>query len=66
MHTADLFAARFENERWLKEMSAEKSTRNPNGRPATKAKLGDVMSNTLSGGFDSTNVFDAFKDLIED
>jgi hypothetical protein len=63
MHTADLFAARFENERWLNEMSAEKSTRNPNGRPSAKPKLAETFTN---GGFGTTDVFDAFKDLIED
>jgi hypothetical protein len=63
MHTADLFAARFENERWIKEMQPQKSTRNTtNGRPK-KSDLGNAFTN---GGFGSVNVFDAFKDIIED
>ena len=65
MHTADLFAARFENERWIKEMQPQKSTRNTtNGRPAIKAsKLSDTFQTST---FTTTNVFDAFKDIIED
>jgi hypothetical protein len=63
MHTADLFAARFENERWIKEMQPQKSTRNiTNGRPK-KSDLGNAFTN---GGFGTVNVFDAFKDVIED
>ena len=63
MHTADLFAARFENERWIKEMQPQKSTRNiTNGRPK-KSDLGNAFTN---GGFGTVNVFDAFKDIIED
>jgi len=64
MHTADLFAARFENERWIKEMQPQKSTRNSAyGRPAIKAKLSETFQ---MGGFTTTNVFDAFKDIIEE
>ena len=63
MHTADLFAARFENERWIKEMQPQKSTRNiTNGRPK-QSDLGNAFTN---GGFGTVNVFDAFKDIIED
>ena len=64
MHTADLFAARFENERWIKEMQPQKSTRNSTyGRPAIKAKLSETFQ---MGGFTTTNVFDAFKDILEE
>lgn len=64
MHTADLFAARFENERWLKEMQPQKSTRNSvYGRPANKVKLSETFQ---TGGFTTTNIFDAFKDIIEE
>jgi hypothetical protein len=64
MHTADLFAARFENERWMKEMQPQKSTRSSvNGRPTSKPKLVETFTNS---GFGTTNVFDAFKDIIED
>ena len=65
MHTADLFAARFENERWMKELNPVKSTRNPNGRPSTKGKLTDAFATTETK-FDTGGVFDAFKDIIED
>ena len=62
MHTADLFAARFENERWITQLTPVKSTRNPNGRPDTKAKLADAFERNGA----APNVFDAFKDIVED
>ena len=62
MHTADLFAARVENERWEREMNPMKSTRSvQSGRPA-KGKLSETFTNST----ESVNVFDAFKDIIED
>ena len=65
MHTADLFAARFENERWMTQLNPVKSTRNPNGRPASKGKLTEAFTTTETK-FDTGGVFDAFKDIVED
>ena len=63
MHTADLFAARYENERWMKEMNPVKSTRKPTtGRP----KKGDLSETFASNDVKPTSVFDAFKDIVED
>lgn len=59
LHTADLFAARFENERWLKEMSPEKSTRNPNNTKSNKQTLGDTFS---SNGVSVDSLFNSFKE----
>lgn len=65
MHTADQMAAIYENKRWETKMQPQKSTRNTtNGRPAIKAaKLSDTFH---ASAFTTTNVFDAFKDVIED
>jgi hypothetical protein len=63
MHTADQMAAIYENKRWETKMQPQKSTRNAtNGRPK-KSDLGNAFTN---GGFGTVNVFDAFKDVIED
>lgn len=63
MHTADLFAARYENERWMKEMNPIKSTRKSTiGRPK-KGNLGDAFTNSNT---DTKSVFDAFKGIIEE
>lgn len=63
MHTADLFAARYENERWMKEMNPVKSTRaKTTGRP----KKGNLAETFMNSNTDTTSVFDAFKDLVED
>jgi hypothetical protein len=62
MHTADLFAARYENERWMKEMNPIKSTRkSTTGRPR-KGDLGETFN---KNGINQTSVFDAFKDIVE-
>jgi hypothetical protein len=63
MHTADQMAAIYENKRWETQLNPVKSTRNVNGRPPSKNKLTDVFTN---GGFGTVNVFDAFKDVIEE
>ena len=63
MHTADQMAAIYENKRWETKMQPQKSTRNTtNGRPK-KSDLGNTFTNA---GFGTVNVFDAFKDVIED
>ena len=63
MHQADINAARFEYERWQKEMNPVKSTRiKTTGRPK-KGNLGDTFTNN---GTDTKSVFDAFKDIVED
>ena len=62
MHQADINAARFEYERWQKEMNPMKSTRKvTTGRP----KKGD-LGKTFEASGTTTNVFDAFKDIVED
>jgi len=62
MHTADQMAAIYENKRWESEMNPMKSTRSTqSGRPA-KGKLSETFTNST----ESVNVFDAFKDIIED
>lgn len=63
MHTADQMAAIYENKRWETQGSKVKSTRNPNGRPSAKGKLSDTFSKQTET---SVNVFDAFKDIVED
>ena len=63
MHTADQMAAIYENKRWETQGSKVKSTRNPNGRPSAKGKLSDTFSKQTKT---SVNVFDAFKDIVED
>ena len=63
MHQADINAARFEYERWQKEMNPVKSTRKTStGRPK-KGNLGEAFTNN---GADTKSVFDAFKDIVED
>jgi hypothetical protein len=42
MHQADIMAARFENERWLKLKQNNVTTKNVGGRPAKKQKLENV------------------------
>ena len=42
MHQADIMAARFENERWMKMKQGEVTTKNVGGRPAKKQKLENV------------------------
>ena len=46
------------------EKSSDKSkgTRNPNGRPSTQSKLSNAFTSTET----KVNVFDAFKDIVED
>ena len=62
MHQADINAARFEYERWQKEMNPIKSTRKTTtGRP----KKGD-LGKTFEESGTTANVFDAFKDIVED
>jgi hypothetical protein len=43
MHQADIMAARFENERFLKLKQGNITTKNVGGRPATKKKLENVV-----------------------
>ena len=43
MHQADIMAARFENERFLKLKQGTINTKNVGGRPATKKKLENVV-----------------------
>ena len=43
MHQADIMAARFENERFLKLKQGTISTKNVGGRPSTKKKLENVV-----------------------
>ena len=63
MHTADLFAARYENERWMKEMNPVKSTRSKTtGRP----KKGNLSETFTNNDVKPTSVFDAFKDIVEE
>jgi hypothetical protein len=42
MHQADIMAARFENERWLKLKQGSTSQKNVGGRPTKKQKLENV------------------------
>ena len=42
MHQADIMAARFENERWMKIKQGEVTTKNVGGIPTKKAKLENV------------------------
>jgi hypothetical protein len=42
MHQADIMAARFENERWLKLKQGKTPTKNTGGRPTKKQKLKDI------------------------
>jgi hypothetical protein len=42
MHQADIMAARFENERWIKLKQNEVTTKNVGGRPTKKQKLENV------------------------
>jgi len=65
MHTADQMAAIYENKRWETQLSPVKSTRNKNGRPSSKNKLSEAF--VSSGNTNTTqNVFDAFKDIVEE
>ena len=43
MHQADIMAARFENERWVKLKQGTISTKNVGGRPAKKTKLQNIQ-----------------------
>ena len=43
MHQADIMAARFENERWVKLKQGTISTKNVVGRPAKKTKLQNIQ-----------------------
>ncbi len=62
MHTADQMAAIYENKRWETKGTKVKSTRNPNGRPSSQSKLSNAFSSTEN----KVNVFDAFKDIVDD
>jgi len=42
MHQADIMAARYENERWMKIKQGEVTTKNVGGRPTKKQKLENV------------------------
>lgn len=58
MHSADLAAARFENERWLNGMKPVKSTRNSSpGRKSTKKDLSSIVKNNNSLNIDFDNIF---------
>jgi hypothetical protein len=43
MHQADIMAARFENERWMKLKQGTISTKNVGGRPTKKTKLQNIQ-----------------------
>jgi len=63
MHQADINAARYEYERWMKEMNPIKSTRaKTTGRPK-KGNLADSFTNSNTN---TTSVFDAFKGIVEE
>ena len=62
LHQADMMAAKFELQRWKKSSDKSKGTRNPNGRPSTQSKLSNAFTSTET----KVNVFDAFKDIVED
>ena len=65
LHQADLMASKYEYMRWSTQLTPVKSTRNPNGRPASKGKLTEAFATTETK-FDTGGVFDAFKDIVED
>jgi hypothetical protein len=59
MHQADIIAARFENERWLKLKQGE-SPKNLGGRPTKKTKLENV---TMPDKIDFKSIFGENEDV---